>query len=359
MKIYGIITDAAEEKPLAKSKVVLYIGEIELVTFYSDKDGKFQVEQKLDQHIGETLICHVEKDNFKPREVTYKIEDEDIRLDIELIPIEREKPVEPPKEEIVPPPPPPPPPNMKWIKIAIAVGALIVAGIVVYFLIPGKRVIEKPEIISFDANPSQIMKGTSSTLSWQTSKAEEVEISDIGKISLSGSRKVSPRETTTYTLMARNEEGKEVGRKVTVKVSPIIRELSPVVREVSPVVREVLPVALLPDLYISEFSLSPSTPTQGKSVEVSIGVYNSGSARAGGFTVEWWAGENFPNPAHVWQVDGLAAKGGRILTYTYVGYRSWYGRLTTKAVADSKGKVKEQNENNNVRKMEIQVLKKQ
>ena len=220
MKIYGIITDAAEEKPLAKSKIVLYIGEIELVTFYSDKDGKFQVEQKLDQHIGEALICHAEKDNFKPREVTYKIGDEDIRLDIELIPIEREKPVEPPKEEIVPPPPPPPPPppNMKWIKIAIAVGALIVAGIVVYFLIPGKRVIEKPKIISFDANPSQIMKGKSSTLSWQTSKAEEVEISDIGKISLSGSRKVSPRETTTYTLMARNEEGKVAEKSVTVMV---------------------------------------------------------------------------------------------------------------------------------------------
>ena len=85
MKIYGIVTDAIEEKPLAKSKVVLYIGEIELVTFYSDKDGKFQVEQKLDQHIGETLICHVKKDNFNHREVTYKIGDEDIRLDIELV----------------------------------------------------------------------------------------------------------------------------------------------------------------------------------------------------------------------------------------------------------------------------------
>ncbi|MBL0701884.1 MAG: hypothetical protein JJV91_00175, partial [Desulfosarcina sp.] len=62
MKIYGIITSATEEKPLAKAKVVLYIGENELVTFYSDKDGNFQVEQKLDQHIGETLVCNVEKD---------------------------------------------------------------------------------------------------------------------------------------------------------------------------------------------------------------------------------------------------------------------------------------------------------
>lgn len=222
MKIYGIITDAAEEKPLAKSKVVLYIGEIELVTFYSDKDGKFQVEQKLDQHIGETLICHVEKDNFKPREVTYKIGDEDIRLDIELIPIEREKPIELPKEEIVPPPPPPPPPppNMKWLKIAIAVGVLIVAGIVVYFLIPGKP---KPEIAYFKANPSSITRGNWSTLSWETLDAEIVEIEPmIGKVRASGNRRVKPGETTKYTLLARNQQGQTM-KRITVKVRTLPR----------------------------------------------------------------------------------------------------------------------------------------
>lgn len=113
----------------------------------------------------------------------------------------------------------------------------------------------------------------------------------------------------------------------------------------------------LPDLYISEFSLSPSTPTQGRPVNVRVGVYNRGSAKAKPFTVEWWAGENFSKPAKVWQVDGSAAKGGRILTYTYDGYRSGYEKLTTKAVADSKGKVKEQNEKDNVKRMEIKVLR--
>ena len=277
MKIYGIITDAAEEKPLAKSKVVLYIGEIELVTFYSDKDGKFQVEQKLDQHIGETLICHVEKDNFNPREVTYKIGDEDIRLDIELVPIEPEKPIELPKKEIVPPPP-----NMKWLKIAIGIAAVIVVAIGAYFVISHER---RPEPAPEPAHRPAPSPG-------------EVRV---------------PQRAS---------------------------------------------VAPQPDLYISEFSLSPSTPTQGRPVKVRVGVYNRGSAKAKPFTVEWWAGENFTNPAHVWRVDGLAAKGGRILTYTYDGYRGSYGRITTKAVADSKGKVKEQNEGNNVKKMGIMVRKK-
>ena len=206
MKIYGIITDAIEEKPLVKSKVVLYVGEIELVTFYSDKDGKFEIEQKLDQHIGETLICNVEKDNFNPREVTYKIGDEDIRLDIELVSIEPKKPIELPKEEIVPPPPPPPP-NMKWLKIAIAVGALIVAGIVVYSLIPGKPK-PKPEIVYFKANPSSIISGNRSTLSWKTLNAKIVEIHPIrGRVGASGNIMVSPGETTRYTLTASNQQG--------------------------------------------------------------------------------------------------------------------------------------------------------
>ena len=107
MKIDGIVTDAIKEKPLAKSKVVLYIGEIELVTFYSDKDGKFEIEQKLDQYIGKTLICHVEKDKFNSRKVTYKIGEEDIRLNIELVPINDDPPI---WERIY-----------KWLKKAIAV----------------------------------------------------------------------------------------------------------------------------------------------------------------------------------------------------------------------------------------------
>jgi len=37
-----------------------------------------------------------------------------------------------------------------------------------------------------------------------------------------------------------------------------------------------------PDLYISEFSFNPTTPTQGQAVEVRIGVYNQGNAAVSG-----------------------------------------------------------------------------
>ena len=114
-----------------------------------------------------------------------------------------------------------------------------------------------------------------------------------------------------------------------------------------------------PELFVSEFSLTPSTPVQGQSVSVRVGVYNRGTDRSGPFTVEWWPGENYTRPALSWRIDSMAARGGRILTGTYAGYPSWYGRLTTKTVVDSRGEVAEDNESNNTRRMDIRVRRAQ
>jgi subtilase family serine protease len=115
---------------------------------------------------------------------------------------------------------------------------------------------------------------------------------------------------------------------------------------------------LMPDLFVSEFSLDPSTPIQGSPVAVRVGVYNQGNEKSGAFTVQWWAGENYKEPACTWQVDSLAARGGRILTCTYGGYPSWYGSLITKVVVDSAEKVAESNEENNEDKKKISVNRK-
>ncbi len=128
----------------------------------------------------------------------------------------------------------------------------------------------------------------------------------------------------------------------------------------TPIVTQQTPTtsaSTLPDLFVSEFSLDPSTPIQGSPVSVRIGVYNQGTANSGAFTVQWWAGENFTAPACTWRVDSLVARGGRILTCSYDGYNSWYARLTTKIVVDSAGEVTESDKNNNVYKMIIRVSK--
>ncbi|MFB3764736.1 MAG: hypothetical protein ACE14P_05745, partial [Methanotrichaceae archaeon] len=60
----------------------------------------------------------------------------------------------------------------------------------------------------------------------------------------------------------------------------------------------ILTATAAPDLYVSEFSMNPDTPVQGSPVSVRIGVYNQGNSPSGPFTVEWWPGENYQQPAH-------------------------------------------------------------
>jgi len=112
-----------------------------------------------------------------------------------------------------------------------------------------------------------------------------------------------------------------------------------------------------PDLYISEFKLTPAVPVKGQPVHVRIGVYNQGTAPAGPFTVKWWAGENYPNPACAWNIDRMNARGGRILTCTYAGYPSRYSRINTRVKADTGNTVNESAEGNNVRKKRIRVVR--
>ncbi len=112
----------------------------------------------------------------------------------------------------------------------------------------------------------------------------------------------------------------------------------------------------LPNIIVSEFSLTPTTPVRGRPVQVRIGVYNNGTAHAGPYRVEWYPGENYPEPACNWDISGNNARGGRILNCTYSGYPSRYSSIRTKVVVDTDGQVTETNEDDNVRLMQINVV---
>ena len=65
-----------------------------------------------------------------------------------------------------------------------------------------------PTIAYFNANPTSIMLGSSSTLSWSTTNATNITIDHgVGTVSATGTKEVSPSETTTYTLTATNSDG--------------------------------------------------------------------------------------------------------------------------------------------------------
>jgi hypothetical protein len=60
-------------------------------------------------------------------------------------------------------------------------------------------------IASFQANPSNITAGQSSSLIWQTQNADLVTISGVGTVAQNGNTGVTPTQTTTYTLTASNK----------------------------------------------------------------------------------------------------------------------------------------------------------
>ena len=57
------------------------------------------------------------------------------------------------------------------------------------------------------ANPSIVVHGQSSTLTWQTNNANEISIAGLGTLPPSGSRTVTPAESTTYELIAKGPGG--------------------------------------------------------------------------------------------------------------------------------------------------------
>ena len=62
-----------------------------------------------------------------------------------------------------------------------------------------------PPSASISANPSTIIEGQSTTLSWSTSgDVDSVSITNIGGVGTGGSISVSPNSTTTYTVTASN-----------------------------------------------------------------------------------------------------------------------------------------------------------
>src|ERR1700722_10167694 len=61
--------------------------------------------------------------------------------------------------------------------------------------------------ISFNAQPSTIVNGASSVLSWTTTNASSVSIAGLGNFPANGSTSVTPSTTTTYTATAQGAGG--------------------------------------------------------------------------------------------------------------------------------------------------------
>jgi len=78
-----------------------------------------------------------------------------------------------------------------------------------------------PPTASLSANPNTITQGQPTTLTWQTTNATVVSIDGIGAVETSGSRQVTPSDSTTYHLVAKGAGGtQDATARVTVNVPP-------------------------------------------------------------------------------------------------------------------------------------------
>ena len=76
-----------------------------------------------------------------------------------------------------------------------------------------------PPTVTLSVAPSSIDWGDSATLTWSSTNAVSAEIApDIGTVAASGSRKVSPRVTTTYRITVRGAGGRTETAAATVRV---------------------------------------------------------------------------------------------------------------------------------------------
>jgi peptidoglycan-associated lipoprotein len=101
--------------------------------------------------------------------------------------------------------------------------ALLVAGLVATVFTAGckkKPIAEKPKetppveqpkpqpTVTLSADPTSISKGDSSTLSWTSTNATQLTIApEVGTVTAEGSTKVTPADSTTYTITASGPGG--------------------------------------------------------------------------------------------------------------------------------------------------------
>ena len=114
--------------------------------------------------------------------------------------------------------------QIKWITFVFVLGAIMMLGACKKKTAPPPPPPPPPPpapTASLSANPNTIPKGQSTTLSWQTTNANDVTIDGIGAVKPNGSQQVTPADSTTYHLTAKGDGGsQEATARVTVTAPP-------------------------------------------------------------------------------------------------------------------------------------------
>ncbi|MGA7567048.1 MAG: peptidoglycan-associated lipoprotein Pal [Terriglobales bacterium] len=112
----------------------------------------------------------------------------------------------------------------RWFTVVFTLGAIMFLGACHKKAAPPPPPPPPPPAAptaSLSANPNTINQGEPTTLTWQTTNATDVGIDGLGTVEASGSRQVTPTESTTYHLVAKGAGGtQEATARVTVNPAP-------------------------------------------------------------------------------------------------------------------------------------------
>ncbi len=205
--ISGNIKDAGG-RSIADANVSFFVGSGEPVILRTDAKGEFRHEAKKEQ-AGMELKYKAEKEGYKPKEGSVKVQEAGTTLAITMDPI----PPTPPEKPVEKKPDDKKPTNLILAGVALAVILIIAA-----WLLWPKGVVT---IDQFGASSQIIGLGEGSRLTWATTNADNVSING-ENVNLSGNIQVNPTKNTTYTLVA--QKGKE---KAEEKLDVIVKKIDP------------------------------------------------------------------------------------------------------------------------------------
>jgi peptidoglycan-associated lipoprotein len=111
----------------------------------------------------------------------------------------------------------------RWSTVVFALGTIMFLGACAKKVAPPPPTPPPaltPPTASLSANPNTLDPGQSTTLTWQTTNATDVSIDGIGAVETSGSRQVTPTDSTTYHLIAKGAGGtQDATARVTVNAA--------------------------------------------------------------------------------------------------------------------------------------------
>jgi len=114
--------------------------------------------------------------------------------------------------------------KLRWSTLILVLGAMMMLGACKKKAAPPPPPPPPPPAAptaSLSASPNSINKGDSTTLTWQTTNATDVSIDGIGAVNASGSKQVTPTDSTTYHLVAKGAGGtQDATARVTVNAPP-------------------------------------------------------------------------------------------------------------------------------------------